>query len=92
MKLRKPETLGLFDHHDRRLGHVDPDFDHRGGNQNLGPASDEGGHRRVALCIRHLTVHQRGSILDGNLSTVIDALITHYQTEKLKEAEAAVQS
>ena len=40
----------------------------------------------------HLTLHQLGTILDGNLDGMIDALVTHYQTEKLKEAEAAVQS
>ena len=39
----------------------------------------------------HLTVHQLASILDGNLTEVIDALVTHYQTEKLREAEAIVQ-
>jgi len=38
----------------------------------------------------HLTLHQLSSILDGNLDTLIDALVTHYQTEKLKEAEATV--
>jgi peptide chain release factor 1 len=39
----------------------------------------------------HLTLHQLDSILDGDLEELIDALVTHYQTEKLKEAEAAVQ-
>jgi peptide chain release factor 1 len=38
----------------------------------------------------HFTLHQLDSILDGELDEVIDALVTHYQTEKLKEAEAAV--
>jgi peptide chain release factor 1 len=38
----------------------------------------------------HLTLHQLSSILDGELDGLIDALVTHYQTEKLKEAEAAV--
>jgi peptide chain release factor 1 len=38
----------------------------------------------------HLTLHQLDSILDGDLDELIDALVTHYQTEKLKEAEAAV--
>jgi len=35
----------------------------------------------------HLTLHQLGSILDGNLGELIDALVTHYQTEKLKEPD-----
>jgi peptide chain release factor 1 len=40
----------------------------------------------------HLTLHQLDSILDGDIDELIEALATHYQTEKLKEAEAAVQS
>ena len=40
----------------------------------------------------HLTLHQLNTILDGNLDKVIDSLVTHYQTEKLKEAEATVSS
>jgi peptide chain release factor 1 len=40
----------------------------------------------------HFTLHQLDSILDGDLDQLIDALVAHYQTEKLKEAEAAVQS
>ena len=39
----------------------------------------------------HVTIHQLASILDGGLDELIDALVTHYQTEKLKEAEATVQ-
>jgi len=40
----------------------------------------------------HLTLHQLNTILDGDLDRVIDSLVTHYQTEKLKEAEATVSS
>jgi peptide chain release factor 1 len=40
----------------------------------------------------HFTLHQLDSILNGDLDQIIDALVAHYQTEKLKEAEAAVQS
>jgi peptide chain release factor 1 len=36
-----------------------------------------------------LTIHQLGEVMDGKLQPFIDALITHYQAEKLK-AEAAV--
>ena len=31
----------------------------------------------------HLTLHQLGAILDGNLSELIEALTTDYQTKKL---------
>jgi len=40
----------------------------------------------------HFTLHQLDSVLNGDLGQIIDALVAHYQTEKLKEAEAAVQS
>lgn len=40
----------------------------------------------------HLTLHRLNSILDGNLDEVIDSLVAHYQTEKLKKAEATVSS
>lgn len=36
-----------------------------------------------------LTIHQLGEVMDGKLQPFIEALITHYQAEKLK-AEAAV--
>jgi peptide chain release factor 1 len=40
----------------------------------------------------HLTLHQLNTILNGDLDKVIDSLVAHYQTEKLKEAEATVSS
>jgi peptide chain release factor 1 len=36
----------------------------------------------------NLSLHQLDAILDGDLDEILDALITHYQTEKLKEKEA----
>ncbi len=32
-----------------------------------------------------LTIHQLDRIMDGKLDDIIEALITHYQTEKLKQ-------
>ncbi len=41
----------------------------------------------------HLTLHRLNEILKGDLEEMIHGLVAHYQTEKLKEAEAAtVQS
>ena len=37
-----------------------------------------------------LTIHQLAEVVDGRLQPVIDALITHYQTEKLKHETATV--
>ena len=48
----------MLDHHDRRLGHVDADFDDGGGDQNLGLAALKARHRRVLLGAFHATVDQ----------------------------------
>jgi peptide chain release factor 1 len=32
-----------------------------------------------------LTLHRLEQVLEGNIDEIIDALITHYQTERLKE-------
>ena len=58
MQLRQAETLGVLDHHDRRLGHVDADLDHRGGDQDLGFALRKGLHRRVLVAALHLAVDE----------------------------------
>jgi peptide chain release factor 1 len=33
-----------------------------------------------------LTVHNLSGFMDGDISAVLDALFTHYQAERLKEA------
>ena len=35
VQLRKAEALGVLDHHDGGLRHIDADLDHRGGDQQL---------------------------------------------------------
>ncbi len=37
-----------------------------------------------------LTIHQLTEVMDGKLQPIVDALITHYQAEKLKQETAAV--
>jgi peptide chain release factor 1 len=37
----------------------------------------------------NLTLHRLDAILDGDIEEIIDGLATHYQTERLKETEAA---
>ncbi len=37
-----------------------------------------------------LTLHQLGDVMDGKLQPIIDALVTHYQAEKLKQETASV--
>ena len=36
-----------------------------------------------------LTIHQLGEVMDGKLQPLVDALVTHYQAEKLKQESAA---
>ncbi len=36
-----------------------------------------------------LTLHQLDIVMDGRLDPIVDALVAHYQTEKLKQSEAA---
>ncbi len=37
-----------------------------------------------------LTLHQLSDVMDGKLQPVVDALITHYQAEKLKQQAEVV--
>jgi peptide chain release factor 1 len=37
-----------------------------------------------------LTLHQLGDVMDGKLQPIIDALVTHFQAEKLKQQAAVV--
>jgi len=37
-----------------------------------------------------LTIHQLNEVMEGKLQPIIDALITHYQAEKLKHEGATV--
>ena len=37
-----------------------------------------------------LTLHQLADVMDGKLQPVIDALVTHYQAEKLKQQAEVV--
>jgi peptide chain release factor 1 len=37
-----------------------------------------------------LTLHQLGDVMDGKLQPIIDALVTHYQAEKLKQQAEVV--
>ena len=47
VQLRQAEAVGVLDHHDGRLRHVDADLDHRGGDQEAGAAGGEVAERRV---------------------------------------------
>ncbi|HEY6937874.1 MAG TPA: peptide chain release factor 1 [Terriglobales bacterium] len=38
-----------------------------------------------------MTLHQLGDVMDGKLQPIIEALVTHYQAEKLKQETATVR-
>ncbi|MNI22689.1 hypothetical protein D3C73_762500 [compost metagenome] len=48
----------MFDHHDRRIRHVDADFDDCGGDQHADFAVLEGGHHRVLFRTCHAAMHE----------------------------------
>ena len=58
VQLRDPVALGVLDEHHGRVRHVDPDLDHRGGDEHVGRARGERGHRRLLLGRTHLAVQQ----------------------------------
>ena len=44
MELGQPKALGIFDHHDGRIGDIDTDFDHRGADQDIELSLQKGLH------------------------------------------------
>jgi hypothetical protein len=55
---REAEALGVLDHHQAGVGHIDADLDHRGGHQHIDLASGEGGHHRGLFVGLEAAVHQ----------------------------------
>ena len=49
MKLRKTETVGIFDDHDRGIGNIDAHFDDRGRNEHIDLSCAERFHDRALL-------------------------------------------
>ena len=68
MQLRQPEALGVLDHHHGRLRHVDPDLDHRGGDEEPGLARREPLHGAVLVGALHAAVHQ----IDHGAETLLE--------------------
>ena len=73
MQLRKTETLRMFDHHQRGVGHIDAHLDDGGSHQHLRGAGDEVGHHGGLFVGFHAPMHQpdfeigqlRGEVLVG---------------------------
>ena len=51
-------ALGVLDQHHGRVRDVDPDLDHRRGDEHVGVAGGEARHRRLLLARAHLAVEQ----------------------------------
>ena len=58
MQLRQAESVGMLDHHHRRVRHVHADFDDRGRNENLNFAVAETLHHAVFFFAAHAPVQQ----------------------------------
>ena len=65
VKLGQAEAVGVFDDHDGGVGHIDPDLDHGGGDQQGNAAVGEIGHDGLALGTRHLAVGEADLDLEG---------------------------
>ena len=69
VQLREAEALRVLDHHDRRVGHVDADFDDGGRDQHVHVPGDERRHRRRLLVRLHPAVQQCHPLLRAGQSS-----------------------
>jgi hypothetical protein len=58
VQLGEAEALGMLDHHDRRIRHVDADLDHRRSDEDAGFAALEALHRLVLFGRLHPAVDE----------------------------------
>ena len=58
MQLRQPEALGMFDHHDRGIRHIDSDLHHRRRDQDLDLPLLIRGHDLFFLIRLHSSMQQ----------------------------------
>lgn len=76
MQLGHPEPVGVEDHHHRRVGHVDADFDDGGGHQDIQIARGESPHHLVLGLNRQAPVQdadlQRSQVRAQTSAPVLD--------------------
>ena len=65
MELGEPEALGVLDHHDGCVRHVDADLDHRGRYQNGEIACGKRRHDAVLLLAWEPAMHQTDSVAEA---------------------------
>ena len=64
MDLRQAEALGMLDHHHGRLGNIDADLDHGGGDEKLALSRCEARHRGVLVGALHLAMHEVHGVVE----------------------------
>ena len=83
MQLREAEALGVLDHHDVGVGHVDADFDDRRRDEDLDRAFREGGHRLVFFLGRKRAM-QKADALAENLPEMGEAFFRRGKIGQLR--------
>ena len=63
MELGKSEALGTLDDHQRRIGHIDADLDHRRGDEHGQLAGREARHHRILVRPFHSPVDEADLVL-----------------------------
>src|SRR6185369_13207935 len=58
MKLRQSESLGMFDHHHRRIRNVNADLDHCRRDEDLDVTGDKRAHHLLFFSSLHLAMQQ----------------------------------
>src|SRR3546814_19635564 len=58
MKLSEPEAVAMFDHEQRRIGHIAPDLDHRHRHEHDAPTPRQSPHTRLLFLPLHPAVTQ----------------------------------
>ncbi len=63
VQLADAVALGALDEHDRRVGDVDADLDHRRRDEHVGATGGERRHRRLLVLRAHLAVQERDAVV-----------------------------
>ena len=75
MQLGEAEALGVLDHHDVGVGHVDPDLDHGRRDEDLEPPFGEIRHGGILGLVRHPAMQQADVLRAEHLRKVRMALL-----------------
>ena len=82
MQLAEAETIGVFNDHQRRVGDVHTDLDHRCGDQDLRLPGHKGGHHGVLVPRLHLPVHAGDVELRKALLQVLRVFLGRFELDR----------